>query len=398
MTRKKPPPAESQGTPTGAAAPSEPSAQTATPPSPAEAVSPPALPAGLQSLAKLMNAWKARHRRPPDILYHYTNAQGLYGMLSTGRVWGTNVGFLNDPSEMHYAAQLIRNVMTEEVKQLKAEQPPAEEKKSGWRGMVDVYADSMSTSLPAWTESLLKTFEDQGDAYMTCFCARDNLLSQWRGYGATGSGYALGFDARQIGTPAPAAGGVLLRRVIYKPKAQIEIVRNWVREFFRLGQSLVQAMREQIPEQSVPATNFMYHLFTAPGIALSVIGRAATNKQLLAQGQQVFTKFLAECLICFKDPAYQEEEEWRVIQNGQNAGIKFRPSGPRVVPYIELALTPLTDDKPDARLPLKSITYGPTLEPAVTEKSLAMLLEHHKYNQPAIEIKRSGIPFRPEAR
>ena len=82
-----------------------------------------------------------------------------------------------------------------------------------------------------------------------------------------------------------------------------------------------------------------------------------------------------------------------MIQFGQNApGIKFRPRT-ALVPYVDLALTPPTDEAA-VRLPLESITYGPTLEPEVTEKSLLMLLKHYKYVQPAIEIKRSGIPFR----
>jgi hypothetical protein len=29
---------------------------------------------------------------------------------------------------------------------------------------------------------------------LACFCDRDNLLSQWREYGAGGDGFALGFD------------------------------------------------------------------------------------------------------------------------------------------------------------------------------------------------------------
>src|SRR5262245_9764361 len=55
------------------------------------------IPAGLRQLETLMNGWLTLHRRPPSTLYHYTNAQGLYGMLATGRVWATNVAFLNDP-------------------------------------------------------------------------------------------------------------------------------------------------------------------------------------------------------------------------------------------------------------------------------------------------------------
>src|SRR5262245_31729354 len=79
--------------------------------------------AGTRALGRLMDAWRARHSKPPAVLYHYTTAQGLHGMLTSGRVWATNVGFLNDPSEMRYAARLIRDVIKEESGKFKAAQP-----------------------------------------------------------------------------------------------------------------------------------------------------------------------------------------------------------------------------------------------------------------------------------
>ncbi len=403
MTKKKSLTAIPQDTPTNTAAQSEPFATADAPPasaprSAAGIVSPLATQAGgLSDLTRLKVAWDVRHGKPPTTLYHYTSAQGLHGMLATGRVWGTNVSFLNDPSEMRYAARLIRNVMDEEAGQLKTEQKAAEEHDALLRSIIADYATFMSTHLPTWTESLLKTFEDKGDAYMSCFCTKGDLLSQWRGYGATGGGYALGFDARQISIPR--SGGVRLLRVIYKPKDQKEIVRDWVRAFFKLKESLVRTMREKLDTPGI-GTLLRFRAMASSAFTGKVLaaGRLTEDvpiiKHLLQQGQQVFTRFLAECLICFKDPSYQEEQEWRVIQYGQNAPeIKFRPSGPRLVPYVELALTaPIDGEAP--RLPLKSITYGPTLEPAVTEKSLAMLLKHYQYEQPGIEIKKSGIPFR----
>jgi hypothetical protein len=114
---------------------------------------------------------------------------------------------------------------------------------------------------------------------------------------------------------------------------------------------------------------------------------------MLKEAQQQFTEFLPECLICFKDPAYAEEEEWRVIRFGHNVEIKFRPSGARVIPYVELELMSTADGEAK-RLPIKTITYGPTLEPDVAKKSLDMLLKSYKYPAPDVEIKRSAVPFR----
>lgn len=34
--------------------------------------------------------------------YHYTDAQGLLGIIQNGRLWATDIRFLNDPSEAHF--------------------------------------------------------------------------------------------------------------------------------------------------------------------------------------------------------------------------------------------------------------------------------------------------------
>jgi hypothetical protein len=56
----------------------------------------------------LVQRWLALHRDPPTLLYHYTNAAaGLFGMLKSKKMWATNSRFLNDPTEMEYAIQLV---------------------------------------------------------------------------------------------------------------------------------------------------------------------------------------------------------------------------------------------------------------------------------------------------
>ncbi len=36
---------------------------------------------------------------PPVIIYHYTDINGLLGMISTGKIWATHSARLNDSSE-----------------------------------------------------------------------------------------------------------------------------------------------------------------------------------------------------------------------------------------------------------------------------------------------------------
>ena len=60
---------------------------------------------------RLAEKWVSLHRKRPRYLYHYTNAQGLLGMLQSNRIWATNSRFMNDPTEIAYATSLVREIM-----------------------------------------------------------------------------------------------------------------------------------------------------------------------------------------------------------------------------------------------------------------------------------------------
>src|SRR5437660_10589388 len=68
----------------------------------------------LQSRAQKIQAqWVGLHSLRPRILYHYTDAAGLLGLLKTNRLWATNRRFMNDPTETEYAANLIRAALND---------------------------------------------------------------------------------------------------------------------------------------------------------------------------------------------------------------------------------------------------------------------------------------------
>ena len=44
----------------------------------------------------------------PELLYHYTTAVGLEGILTTGDLWATNALYLNDATEITHFLNLLR--------------------------------------------------------------------------------------------------------------------------------------------------------------------------------------------------------------------------------------------------------------------------------------------------
>ena len=299
--------------------------------------------------ARLQAEWERVHSSRPRLLYHYTDAQGLLGMIRTQRLWATNIRFMNDPTEVAYAAGLVRRSVLEQGER---------------------YSKPLVKDIARGIDALLKLYETEDDKYICCFCEDGDLLSQWRGYGAVGGGYSLGFLASRLGltayrtleSPEP-----VLRRVVYNGKQQRRIIDRWVRAAFEwemLGRRRNRKRPQQIEFDDL-----------------------AWNR---------LNWFVSECLYCFKDPAYTEEREWRVAQYGRNVHgerpvkTEFRASRARIVEYAELDLA-TTNLGQESKLPIKVIRYGPTLDSHSTERALRLLCEAKEYG--AVSIVRSGVPF-----
>ena len=93
------------------------------------------------------------------MLFHYTSAEGLIGILKNKKMWATSHLHLNDSREFQIAAQMISEAIN-------SSQPER------WKKYI--------SELTA--QALVVSFSEKGD-----------LLSQWRGYCPSGQGYSLGF-------------------------------------------------------------------------------------------------------------------------------------------------------------------------------------------------------------
>lgn len=102
-----------------------------------------------------------------DLIFHYTTAAGLLGILNTHSIWLSDTRFLNDRSEVTYAAKLIYDHLSPIDAQL------ANRIKDCHLGL-----------------DLRVPLED--NPYIASFCKRDDLLSMWRTYGS--GGFSIGFD------------------------------------------------------------------------------------------------------------------------------------------------------------------------------------------------------------
>ena len=256
----------------------------------------------------------------PATLWHYTEAAGLQGILTSQRIWATDARFLNDAVEISYGAKVfVDALMRYDVTALK----PAT-------------ADYVNEIRDPNRRLISNYFDDAVRVFAACFCAEPDLLSQWRAYAGSdrAGGYALGFQPPgplpAWPQSAPGGHGLALRRVLYDEAEQVG-------EATALIDALVRVLDLDPGDMSV---------------------RAAFDTWL-ADGA---VEFASWC----KHPSFHEEREWRVVYVPRDdpapLAVKHRPAGGILTPYVELYLPRSVGARPND-LPLVEVRCGPSPQP-----------------------------------
>jgi hypothetical protein len=331
--------------------------------------------------AENLEDWqKTIHSQVPRTLYHYTTATGLRGILESHSLWASDVRFMNDASELTYAVNLIAEVVGE---------------------VLGTVTDERLLPVLPKVPTFANVFEYGLRPFCACMCERGDLLSQWRGYTAGQIGYSLGLDLRNTRVIVDIPRGTFLRKVLYDEGEQRSWARRITETWLQSAQSLLDA------EPGVPAPD----LFPYPAI-------------------WTLQEALIEPHLSFKNPAFSEEKEWRLIKltdireelrlirdrksqerfsqlgiklpesrpswplsQAEGIDIKFRQTSLGFVPYIELGLKHRAGVF-TGRLPLEEVIQGPTAAVGLSLQSLTMYLESHDYGFPMTNIHQSAIPLR----
>lgn len=292
---------------------------------------------------KWLASWQKKNADPPhDKLFHYTNAEGLLGILRSRIFWGTDITHLNDSSELEYGIELVRGQLDQAVR----------------RRASGKVADLLA--------AVRENFHSFGrlTAYVSCFCQQRDLLSQWRGYGGSGGGYAIGIGRcgkRETDTPEPK---ISLRQVIYKPTEQLHLINDSIAQL----------------------EAFADYAFADNSLDWNEAGKQITD---------FFRREVGDYLWCFKNDAFTEEQEWRFLYLTGPADLAprsmhFRPTPSGLIPYVELDLFNLRTD--DTYLDICEIVCGPALDPDRSVTTVQTLLRSLKYD--GVEVIPSRVPLR----
>jgi hypothetical protein len=280
-------------------------------------------------------------RDRPQYVYHYTNIEGLTGILKDCSLWGSDVAYMNDASEYYYADKLIQRAM------------PALEQQAGLAGDV---ADNLTSFFLQGPTHL------SSRAYAACFCESGDLLSQWRAYSKGGIGYAIEIPLEKLITLfAPEANYATIGRIEYDETRQLDLLKNTI-------------------------TPGMYFPRLTPGAVNQAVAGTLDKYESLDVNRWIFNvKFALIRMRAFlKSWAFHEEREWRIGIVNVYFGEEFHTANGLLVPHLPLKL-----GEPD-RLPITRIIVGPNPHPEQAKDSLERYLRSRKMDH--IKVVASPIP------
>lgn len=294
----------------------------------------------------------------PPAVYHYTDASGLQGILSTGVLWATDYRYLNDSSELRYIFRLATQAVESQLRS----------KNHG--ALAEAFLEYVSTTAPPYGDTVY---------YLCCFSESDNSLSQWRAYGGR-QGFSLCFPGditlvditamtrrppRFPNMPQPVVGqgqsaGVTLLRVDYDTHRHVEYVTRLIAELLELCES--EHMRS----------------YTDPQLAISHI-----TPFYFAQLERASYRF--------KHPDFADEREWRLVSWAKQT--EYFRVGATLTPYAKVHL--FSASHPNTHgLPLLAVRYGPTALPEETKLAMDRLLTSCGYAAAYCERRGSDTPVR----
>lgn len=307
-------------------------------------------------------------------VFHYTDARGLLGILSSESLFATDYRYLNDLTEGTVIRNLLMPIFEAEVAQIT---PKLVQR--GWlkKGFYDQHGVSgHRLQAEKVYSSLARPIDNIAPFFVLSFCRHEHgseafghgLLSQWRGYADRG-GFAIEFDEQELD----------------------QLMKSEVEEYAYAGMKSDDVRYGKFDE-----------LFD-PKIYAGVAGemtRSLFDDQHIDVTEVTGRKDIDEVLPAFINTApflkHWGFSEYRIvaactrgkkIPEGEQRPakpIQFRTRNDLIIPYIELFGTA-------PKLPIKSIIVGPHPSQEKQEQAVRLLLESECVDA---VVRCSEIPYR----
>lgn len=262
-----------------------------------------------------MTLSKFKENNMDSILYHYTNAKGIIGIINSKSLWLTNMHFLNDSSEIKYSLKLFEE---------------------------EIFKNKSIKNILNYRDTIMELIECGKDEIICSisFSEERDLLSQWRAYGDSGGGYSLGFSFPELMK-----------------------LRNGYLDFVKCSYSksehckMINEIMDDVKKECCQKNDNGYYYLNSMMFPI----RFPPIRLYYYKPRM-------------KDPAFKEEKEWRLINRNlftSNLHYNFR-NGNGIIPYYELNI------ENNLKSLIKSVTIGPCQDMKRSKRAIHDLLEHNK--------------------
>ncbi|WP_298303131.1 DUF2971 domain-containing protein [Flavobacterium sp.] len=275
----------------------------------------------------------------PNKLYHYTNLNGLIGIIENSEIWLSNMYFLNDKNEFELGLRFV-------IEQLEA------------------YKGGFSVLKPTkyFIEALEKAIDfikEKDSPYILSMTTNNDLLSQWRGYTNNGVGVNIGFSNNFF-----EENKLKVYKCIYEVEKQKEIVNHILTQSIFMFIGIADSQGIFKDSEKIELSKY--------DNAVSIAGKYFIDR----------TIFFCSLI---KDKSFVEEDEWRLLLFDDKSEINFLNKGNYFKPYKKIKIDNLNDT-------INEVMMGPNSEKELCYLSLKMLF--NKYNIELEKLQQSEIPYR----
>jgi len=292
----------------------------------------------------------------PEKLYHYTNTDGVIGIIQSNNLWATGFQSLNDATELVHGATILIDEL-------------------------DRYGNQHGGDILVLLSKLSNYYKEHGETYrgffetyIISFSEDNDVLSQWRAYSDQAKGCCVEFDFTDsrlftiVSEATPWALEVL--PVIYDESQQRTLIQSGIERLLGYLDSTEWTVQK--------------------------IANATEAKQGIILGllMHSFEPFVT----AFKHAGFSEEKEWRGItscaSNLTEKNKKERNTDSGISTYLECIFIQGDEENLWQRelLPITAIKYGP-LAQELSKEVIEIQLELSNYDN-QVKHSKSEIPLK----
>jgi len=216
-----------------------------------------------------------------DSIYHYCSLDTFYKIVSRKSIRLSDLNKTNDYMEKRWILKVLPKALVTEFIDRKINIDLWEKY---W------YEDGVESHMAYLNAFMKETVYSSSPILISCFSKVGDKLSQWRAYGDDGYGVSIGFNYKKLKKLKSKSRNLDIKNVIYKDTKQIQEIRKYI-------YSTIQYMEGLFEDDLFKQTDNFNEYFTEEFTAFC----------------EVLVDYMEYVSCYFKNPAFIEEEEVRII-------------------------------------------------------------------------------------